>query len=174
MPPPRGCASYSRSRPALVLGRASRVVSRTVRRDRHAVRQQLAGVLEDDHAITEKAPALLWVTDYRVSRLAVRCRSIGAWRRVRAHSSASWLSLMRLRSRPLRLPCRWPRPLTLNFAPSSCNTQATWDWFIQVSPRCYPLAMITESSIPVTHSDHASWIPLVKSGYVPARYYALA
>jgi hypothetical protein len=45
----------------------------TVRGDLRAVRQQFTGVLEDDDTVTEQAPALLWVSSYGVSRLAVGC-----------------------------------------------------------------------------------------------------
>jgi hypothetical protein len=49
------------------------VVLRTVRGDLPAVRQQFTGVLEDDDTVAEQAPALLWVSSYGVSRLAVGC-----------------------------------------------------------------------------------------------------
>jgi hypothetical protein len=45
----------------------------TVRSDLRAVRQQFTGVLEDDDTVTEQAPALLWVSSYGVSRLAIGC-----------------------------------------------------------------------------------------------------
>jgi hypothetical protein len=50
---------------------------RTVRRNRAAVRQQLAGVVEEDDAVAQKAPPLLRVEGDGVSRLTVRTVS---WR----------------------------------------------------------------------------------------------
>src|SRR5579859_6785928 len=89
------------------------MVGRAMRRDGRAVRQQLAGVIEDHYAIAEQAPALLRVADHGVGRLAVRCLGIRAWRRVRAHSRASCVSLSRLDPAVLATPAHWPRPLTL-------------------------------------------------------------
>jgi hypothetical protein len=49
-----------------------RTVGRTMRRDRPAVRQQLAGIFENYDTVTEQAPALLRVASDRVGRFAVR------------------------------------------------------------------------------------------------------
>src|ERR1700684_268184 len=66
-------------------------VRRPVRRDCIPAGEELPGILENDDAVAEQAPALFRMTDDRTGRLAVRAAGIRTRWRVRAHRSASWL-----------------------------------------------------------------------------------
>ena len=59
-----------------------------VRFDQTSVREQLAGVLEDDHAVAEQAPALLRVAGDHSSRIMVDSVGGRALRLVRAHRNS--------------------------------------------------------------------------------------
>jgi hypothetical protein len=60
-----------------------------MRRDDLAVGQQLPGVIEEDDAITEQAPTLLWVVSHSMGRLPVRRFGRRARRLMLALHSAS-------------------------------------------------------------------------------------
>ena len=66
-------------------------VGGAMRSDRVAIGKKFPGVFEDNDAVAEQAPTLLWVADYRPGRLAVRSRCFRTGWRVRAHGRASWL-----------------------------------------------------------------------------------
>src|SRR5215471_20779816 len=61
-----------------------------VRGDGGATGEQFPGVLEDDDAVAEQAPALLGMADNGPGSLAVRRARVRTRRLVRAHVRASW------------------------------------------------------------------------------------
>ena len=58
--------------------RLSDQVCRPVRRDGISVGEQLTGVLENDDAVAEQAPALLRMADDRPGRLTIRAAGVRA------------------------------------------------------------------------------------------------
>jgi hypothetical protein len=74
------------------------VVSRVVRRNHPAAGQDLAHVVEDDHSVTEQAPALLGVEGDGMGGAAVRAVSGWAWGPVWAHFASPGMWLRSLRS----------------------------------------------------------------------------
>src|SRR6478672_4512469 len=70
--------------------RPSAYIGGPVRGDGTATGEQFPGVLEDDDAVAEQAPALLGMADNGPGSLAIRRARVRTRRRVRAHVCASW------------------------------------------------------------------------------------
>jgi hypothetical protein len=98
-----------------------------MRRDDLAVGQQLPGVIEEDDAITEQAPTLLWVVSHSMGRLPVRRFGRRARRLMLALHSASvppFICVQRCSS------------LSLSLSPSVAHASNKSQHYLPLAPAC--------------------------------------